>query len=48
MENEKPKRILSPEALEKLKYAREKALEAKRQNKQITNLRKNKKEKENR
>ena len=33
---EKPKRTLSPEALKKLQLAREKALEAKRQNKEIT------------
>ena len=33
---EKPKRTLSPEALQKLQLARKKALEAKRQNKEIT------------
>ena len=33
---EKPKRTLSPEALEKLKLARKKALEVKKQNKEIT------------
>jgi hypothetical protein len=32
----KPKRILSPEALEKLQLARKKALEAKQQTKEIT------------
>lgn len=43
METEKPKRQLSPEALEKLKYAREKALEAKRQSKLITKFEKEQK-----
>ena len=43
METEKPKRILSTEALEKLKYAREKALEAKRQNKLINKFEKDQK-----
>ena len=37
---EKPKRTLSPEALQKLQLARKKALEAKRQNKEITKFEK--------
>ncbi len=40
MEETKPKWTLSPEALQKLQFAREKALEAKRQNKEITNFEK--------
>ena len=36
MEETKPKRVLSPEALEKLAIARKKALEAKKQDKEIT------------
>ena len=35
METEKPTRQLSPETLEKLKYAREKAAEAKQKEKEI-------------
>jgi hypothetical protein len=35
MEETKPKRTLSPEALQKLQLARKKTLEAKRQNKEI-------------
>jgi hypothetical protein len=40
MEETKPKRTLSPEALQKLQLARKKALEAKRQNKEITKFEK--------
>ena len=36
----KPKRVLSPEALQKLQFARKKALEAKKQNKEITQFEK--------
>ena len=43
MEDVKPKRILSPETLEKLKFARVKAAEAKKQNKLITNYEKEEK-----
>jgi len=46
MESEKPKQVLSPERLEKLKLAREKALEKKRELKEITEKEKAIKQKE--
>ena len=46
MEQTKPKRTLSPEALEKLKLAREKALEAKRKDKEISKYEKEQKRQE--
>ena len=42
----KPKRVLSPEALQKLQFARKKALEAKKQNKEITQFEKQELKKE--
>ena len=42
----KPKRVLSPERLEKLRLAREKAMESKKRNKEIKDLEKQVKNKE--